>query len=85
MAERGFFSHTDSDGRDPWDRAGAAGIDYLRAENIARGQDTASDVMSSWMDSSGHRANILNCEYTKLGVGVHFGDGGPWWTQSFGV
>jgi uncharacterized protein YkwD len=85
MAERGFFSHTDPDGRDPWDRARDAGIDYLRAENIARGQPTPASVMSSWMDSAGHRANILNCEYTKLGVGVHFASGGPWWTQSFGV
>jgi uncharacterized protein YkwD len=85
MAARGFFSHTDPDGRDPWDRARAAGIDYLRAENIARGQPTSAAVMSSWMDSPGHRANIVNCEYTKLGVGVHFASGGPWWTQSFGV
>jgi uncharacterized protein YkwD len=36
------------------------------------------------MNSPGHRANILNCEFTTLGVGVHFGSGGPWWTQDFG-
>jgi uncharacterized protein YkwD len=40
--------------------------------------------MEAWMNSPGHRANILNCEFTTLGVGVHFGPGGPWWTQDFG-
>ncbi|MYW44663.1 CAP domain-containing protein, partial [Streptomyces sp. SID161] len=37
-----------------------------------------------WMNSPGHRANILNCGFKTLGVGVHFGPGGPWWTQDFG-
>ncbi len=36
------------------------------------------------MNSPGHRANILNCDYKTLGVGVHVGAGGPWWTQDFG-
>jgi uncharacterized protein YkwD len=40
--------------------------------------------MDAWMNSEGHRANILNCEFTTLGVGVYLGDGGPWWTQEFG-
>jgi uncharacterized protein YkwD len=40
-------------------------------------------VMTAWMNSPGHRANILNCSYTKLGVGVADGTGGPWWTQDF--
>ena len=40
--------------------------------------------MDAWMNSEGHRANILNCDYTRLGVGVHDGPGGPWWTQDFG-
>ncbi|MEU3188050.1 CAP domain-containing protein [Streptomyces sp. NPDC006923] len=84
MAERGFFDHTDPDGRTPWDRADAAGIQGLGGENIARGQATAQAVMDSWMNSEGHRANILNCDYTRLGVGVHTGSGGPWWTQDFG-
>ncbi|MDN3294254.1 CAP domain-containing protein [Streptomyces ficellus] len=84
MAERGFFSHTDPDGATPWDRAAKAGVEGLGAENIARGQADAEAVMESWMNSDGHRANILNCDYTTLGVGVHFGEGGPWWTQSFG-
>lgn len=84
MAERGFFSHTDPDGKTPWDRADEAGVTGLGGENIARGQATAQAVMDSWMNSEGHRANILNCDYTRLGVGVHTGSGGPWWTQDFG-
>ncbi|MEV3993370.1 CAP domain-containing protein [Streptomyces sp. NPDC049837] len=84
MAERGFFSHTDPDGATPWDRAAKAGVQGLAAENIARGQADAEAVMESWMNSDGHRANILNCDYTRLGVGVHFAEGGPWWTQNFG-
>ncbi|WP_307826769.1 CAP domain-containing protein [Streptomyces pactum] len=84
MAVRGFFGHTDPDGRDPFERARQAGIDTLGAENIARGQPDARSVMDSWMDSPGHRANILDCDFRTLGVGVYFGEGGPWWTQAFG-
>ncbi|MFI6289748.1 CAP domain-containing protein [Streptomyces sp. NPDC051018] len=84
MANRGFFDHTDPDGRTPWDRAERAGVKNLGGENIARGQADAATVMQSWMNSEGHRANILNCDYKTLGVGVHLGDGGPWWTQNFG-
>ena len=84
MAARGFFDHTDPSGRTPWDRADAAGVKKLGGENIARGQADAKAVMDSWMNSAGHRANILNCDYTRLGVGVHTGAGGPWWTQDFG-
>ncbi|MET9437433.1 CAP domain-containing protein [Streptomyces sp. NPDC006551] len=84
MARRGFFDHTDPDGATPWDRAAKAGISGMGGENIARGQVDAAAVMSSWMNSDGHRANILNCDYKSLGVGVHFADGGPWWTQDFG-
>ncbi|MFJ1544027.1 CAP domain-containing protein [Streptomyces sp. NPDC088246] len=84
MATRGFFDHTDPDGRTPWDRASKAGVQGFGGENIARGQADAQAVMDSWMSSDGHRANILNCDYKTLGVGVHFGAGGPWWTQDFG-
>ncbi|KOX05981.1 CAP domain-containing protein [Streptomyces sp. NRRL B-3648] len=84
MAARGFFDHTDPDGRTPWDRAASAGITELGGENIARGQADAAAVMQSWMNSPGHRANILNPDFKTLGVGVHFGPGGPWWTQDFG-
>ncbi|WP_031508263.1 CAP domain-containing protein [Streptomyces megasporus] len=84
MADQGFFSHTGPDGDTPWDRAAAAGIDNLGGENIARGQADAAAVMDAWMNSPGHRANILNCDYRTLGVGAHFAEGGPWWTQNFG-
>ncbi|MGW0494456.1 CAP domain-containing protein [Streptomyces sp. NPDC003007] len=84
MAARGFFDHTDPDGRTPWDRAGKAGISNLGGENIARGQADAAAVMDAWMNSPGHRANILNCDFKTLGVGVELGSGGPWWTQNFG-
>ncbi|MGY1438269.1 CAP domain-containing protein [Streptomyces reniochalinae] len=84
MARRGFFSHTSPDGKSPWDRAEAAGVTDLGGENIARGQANARSVMDSWMNSPGHRANILNCDYRTLGVGAHFAEGGPWWTQDFG-
>jgi uncharacterized protein YkwD len=82
MRDSGYFDHTNRAGLDPFDRAEAAGLS-ARAENIARGQDDAAAVMNSWMNSSGHRANILNCSLTKLGVGVAEGSGGPWWTQLF--
>ncbi|WP_416979463.1 CAP domain-containing protein [Streptomyces sp. T028] len=84
MAARGFFDHTDPDGKSPWDRAEKAGISSLGGENIARGQADAAAVMEAWMNSPGHKANILNCDFKTLGVGVHFGSGGPWWTQDFG-
>ncbi|EFL17880.1 CAP domain-containing protein [Streptomyces sp. C] len=84
MAVRGFFDHTDPDGNSPWQRAQNAGISGMGGENIARGQGDAKSVMQAWMNSPGHKANILNCEFRTLGVGVHFGSGGPWWTQDFG-
>ena len=84
MRDRGFFDHTNPSGQSPWDRAEAAGISYARAENIARGQRDAAAVMSAWMNSPGHRANILNCDLGRLGTGYAEGSGGPWWTQLFG-
>lgn len=84
MAVRGFFDHTDPDGNTPWKRADNAGISGLGGENIARGQGDADAVMKAWMNSPGHKANILNCEFRTLGVGAYFAAGGPWWTQDFG-
>jgi uncharacterized protein YkwD len=84
MRDRNYFSHTTPEGVGPFDRARAAGVGYARAENIARGQADAAAVMQGWMDSPGHRANILDCSLTKLGVGVAEGPRGPWWTQLFG-
>ena len=85
MRDRGFFSHTDPDGRSPFDRAEQAGVGNARAENIARGQPDADAVVRAWMDSAGHRQNILNCSYRSMGLGLATGAGGPWWTQLFGV
>ena len=82
MRDRGFFDHVNLDGLDPFDRAERAGIS-ARAENLAYGQPDPAAVMDAWMNSAGHRANILNCSLTRLGVGVAEGAGGPWWTQLF--
>ncbi|WP_052069732.1 CAP domain-containing protein [Streptacidiphilus albus] len=85
MGTENFFSHTDPAGRTPWDRARALGIGNLGGENIAMGQQTPQEVVAAWMHSAGHRANILDCEYRSLGVGVYYGsNGGPWWTEDFG-
>ncbi|NXY92977.1 sigma-70 family RNA polymerase sigma factor [Streptomyces sp. BR123] len=86
MASRDFFAHTSPDGSDPGDRTTAAGYRWSTyGENIAKGQQTPESVMDSWMNSPGHRANILNCSFKDIGVGVHRGSGGPWWTQNFGA
>lgn len=85
MKERGFFDHVNPDGKDPFARMDAAGVAYSAAgENIAEGYTTAEDVMAAWMQSPGHRANILSAQFTELGVGVREGaTPGPWWTQTF--
>ncbi|MFD3873222.1 CAP domain-containing protein [Streptomyces sp. NPDC058623] len=86
MARSGVMSHTGPDGSTMTTRVEAAGYAWSRlGENIARGQADAAAVMSAWMNSSGHRANILNCAFREIGIGVHKGDGGPWWTQNFGA
>ncbi|AVV47001.1 sigma-70 family RNA polymerase sigma factor [Streptomyces sp. ID05-04B] len=86
MAARDFFDHTNPDGADPGRRITAAGYRWSTyGENIAKGQQTAQSVMTSWMNSPGHRANILNCDFKNIGVGIHDGAGGPWWTQNFGA
>ncbi|MGW3690140.1 CAP domain-containing protein [Streptomyces sp. NPDC005125] len=84
MAEREFFSHETPCGRHPADRMRAAGYPAPAAENIARGQQSVPVVMRDWMNSPGHRANILREGLATIGVGVHFGPAGPWWTQNFG-
>lgn len=79
------FSHTRPDGRSFSTVLTDNGIRYNGAgENIAWGQRSPEQVMNAWMNSSGHRANILNAKYTKLGVG-HFQDasGTNYWVQLF--
>jgi uncharacterized protein YkwD len=88
MAVHNYFSHTGLDGSDPGERMADAGYNVRRgwAENIAAGYPTAKAVMIGWMNSSGHRANILNCQLRALGVGVARSSGGRlYWTQDFGA
>jgi RNA polymerase sigma factor (sigma-70 family) len=86
MDARDFFDHTNPDGAEPGQRITAAGYTWSTyGENIAQGQQTPQAVMESWMNSPGHRANILNCSFKDIGVGVHKASGGPWWTQNFGA
>lgn len=85
MAARDFFDHTNPDGAGPGDRVTAAGYPWSTyGENIAKGQSSAEQVMEAWMNSPGHRANILNCDFKEIGVGIHDA-GGPYWTQVFGA
>ncbi|UNO39940.1 sigma-70 family RNA polymerase sigma factor [Streptomyces sp. MST-110588] len=86
MAVRHFFDHTNPDGAGPGERITAAGYQWSTyGENIAYGQQSPADVMKSWMNSPGHRANILNCAFKEIGIGIHNAPGGPWWTQNFGT
>lgn len=84
MGVHHYFDHNSQDGRTPWDRIRAQGYKFPSAENIAEGQPTPASVMDAWMHSAGHRANILNCDYKAIGVGVWKGGGAPIWTQDFG-
>lgn len=85
MINRGFFSHTNPDGESPFDRLKNNGIAYRSAaENIAYGQKDAQEVMNSWMNSSGHRANILSKTVKEIGIGaVKNTRGTIYWTQMF--
>jgi RNA polymerase sigma factor (sigma-70 family) len=86
MAARNYFDHVSPDGTDPGQRITAAGYHWSTyGENIAKGQSTPQAVMDAWMNSPGHRANILNCAFKELGVGVNKASGGPLWTQDFGA
>ena len=85
MAKNGYFSHTSPTYGSAFVMLKAAGISYRTAgENIAKGQKTAETVMNGWMNSSGHRANILSSGYTRIGVGYAVdGSGTPYWVQIF--
>jgi uncharacterized protein YkwD len=84
MAANNYFDHTSRNGDSPWKRMEDAGYSSPGAENIAKGYPTAAAVVKGWMNSPGHRANILNCGLRAIGVGVASGPGGPLWTQDFG-
>ncbi len=82
MKDNNYFSHTSPVYGSPFNMIKNFGISYRSAaENIAKGQRTPQAVVNAWMNSSGHRANILNPSYTKIGVG--YVAEGNYWTQMF--
>ncbi|HWL25620.1 MAG TPA: CAP domain-containing protein [Ureibacillus sp.] len=82
MAKNKYFDHNSPTYGSPFDQMKAAGISYKAAgENIAQGQTTPAQVVQAWMDSPGHRANILNANFTHIGVG--YVANGNYWTQQF--
>jgi len=82
MKDRKYFSHNSPTYGSPFDMMKKFGISYRTAgENIAMGQRTPQAVVTAWMNSSGHRANILNASFTKIGVG--YVASGHYWTQMF--
>ena len=87
MRRYGAWDHVGHDGSDPGDRMRRAGYDTSGGwgENIAKGYPSPEAVMKAWMNSPGHRRNILNCDFEALGVGVIRGSNGRlFWTQDFG-
>lgn len=93
MAEEDVFSHQGRDGSSPWERIRAADYNYSdAAENLAAGHTTASSAMRGWINSPGHRANLLAYQVQEIGVGYFYlrNDGGRYtyqhyWAQSFGT
>ena len=78
------FSHTRPNGASCFTALREAGVNYRGAgENIAYGQSSAQAVVNAWMNSEGHRANILNANFTAIGVGHHVQNGVHYWTQFF--
>lgn len=85
MRDNNYFSHTSPIYGSPFKMIRDFGINFSTAgENIAMGQTTAKQVVNSWMNSSGHRANILNKSFTEIGVGyAKDSKGRIFWTQMF--
>ncbi len=82
MKDNSYFSHTSPTYGSPFNMMKSFGISYRTAgENIARGQKTPAAVVNAWMNSSGHRANILNSSFTHIGVGYVADEN--YWTQMF--
>ncbi len=83
MKNNNYFSHTSPTYGSPFEMLKQFGVSYKTAgENIAKGQKTPEAVVNAWMNSAGHRANILNKNYTQLGVG-YTGGSSPYWVQMF--
>ncbi len=85
LRDNNYFAHQSPTYGSPFDMMKQFGISYTSAgENIAKGQKTPADVMNGWMNSEGHRANILNSSYTEIGVGyVTDSNGTTYWVQHF--
>ena len=85
MINKNYFDHTSPTYGSPFDMMKQFNISYRTAgENIAKGQRTPAEVVNSWMNSSGHRANILNANFTDIGIGVAKSSNGTlYWTQMF--
>ncbi len=86
MGLRGYFDHVSPEGRSVGDRVTAEGYAWSAVgENVAAGPESAAEAMRGWMASPGHRANVLDCAFTHMGLGVEGVDtsGGPHWTQVF--
>lgn len=85
MADKNYFDHTSPTYGTPFQMLQDFGVHYTAAgENIAAGQKTPEEVMNAWMNSSGHRANILNKNFDTIGVGYYEGGSyGVYWTQLF--
>lgn len=82
MHDKNYFSHTSPTYGSPFDMMKHFGISYKAAgENIAKGQKSAAQVVEAWMNSEGHRANIMSTKYSHIGVG-YVADG-HYWTQMF--
>ncbi len=82
MKDNNYFSHTSPIYGSPFQMMKSFGITYKTAgENIAMGYKTPEAVVNGWMNSSGHRANILNSSFTRIGVG--YVQNGNYWTQMF--
>ena len=82
MQQNNYFSHASPTYGSPFDMMRDQGVSYKSAgENIAKGQRTPQEVVQAWMNSEGHRRNILSSNYTHIGVG--FDPNGYHWTQMF--
>ena len=96
MARQNFFSHTGKNGSTAKSRINAAGYGWSAiAENIAAGQTSAKEVVSTWLASAGHKKNMMNCTYTETGLAVVYQDDDApisghqypfryYWVQTFG-
>lgn len=83
MASKRSLSHTGNQGSSPFDRMASLGYKFTHAgENIAQGQVSIDEVMNDWMNSPGHRANILNKQFTEIGYG--YSRTGNYWCVNFG-